>query len=215
MQHIVSILLCLIAGYGFGCISTAYIVGKAYGIDIRNEGSGNLGSTNALRTLGVKGGAFTFIGDISKSLIPILVLRYVIFADNYEYGILMALWLGIGTVLGHNFPFWLHFKGGKGIAVTAAVILGIAHWQIIVVGLILFIGIVAVTKYVSLASLVVSFYLPTSIIIWHSHSENPYFIEMLIISLVFTALAFFQHRSNISRLLNGTERKIGEKKQEA
>ncbi len=211
-QMAISIILCLVIGYCFGCISTAYFVGKLYNIDIRKEGSGNLGSTNALRTLGIKAGIMTFVGDIAKSFLPILVVRYIIFSNNTELGIVMALWLGLGTVLGHNFPFWLHFKGGKGIAVTAAVVLGIAHWQLIVIGLLLFIVIVAVTKYVSLGSLVVAFYLPISAIVWHS--DSPYFVHMLIVSFLFTLLAFVQHRANIIRLLHGNEHKLGEKKEQ-
>lgn len=207
---LVNILLCLIIGYAFGNFSTAYFVGKLYGNDIRKEGSGNLGSTNALRTLGIKAGAMTFIGDVSKALIPILVIRFCIFSGQEEYGILMAMWYGLGAVLGHNFPFWLHFKGGKGIAVTAAVVLGITHWPLVVVGLLLFVVIVALTRYVSLGSLVVSFYLVANTLIWHR--ESPYFVHMLCVSLLFTALAFFQHRSNIVRLANGTEHKLGEKK---
>ena len=154
----------------------------------------------------------TFVGDIAKSFLPILVVRYIIFSNNTELGIVMALWLGLGTVLGHNFPFWLHFKGGKGIAVTAAVVLGIAHWQLIVIGLLLFIVIVAVTKYVSLGSLVVAFYLPISAIVWHS--DSPYFVHMLIVSFLFTLLAFVQHRANIVRLLHGNEHKLGEKNEQ-
>ena len=210
MKTVVDILICLVVGYCFGCISTAYFVGKLHGIDIRKEGSGNLGSTNALRTLGKKGGAMTFAGDIAKTIKPILVLRFVIFSDNYEYGLVMALWLGLGTVLGHNFPFWLHFKGGKGIAVTAAVVLGVAHWPIIVGGLALFAVIVAITRYVSLGSLFVAFYLPLNVMLWYNQSE--YFIHMLAVSFLYTILAFVQHRSNIVRLVNGTENKVGSKK---
>ena len=210
-ETVLTILACLIVGYAFGNISTAYFVGKMYGNDIRKEGSGNLGSTNALRTLGKKAGAMTFVGDVAKALIPILILRLCIFAGQEEYGILMALWYGLGTVLGHNFPCWLHFKGGKGIAVTAAVVLGIAHWQLIVIGILLFASIVAVTKYVSLGSLVVSFYLIVNTVVWHS--DSPYFIHMLCVSCIFTFLAFVQHRSNIVRLLHGTEHKLGEKKE--
>lgn len=207
---IINILLCLVVGYAFGNISTAYFVGKLYGNDIRKEGSGNLGSTNALRTLGVKAGAMTFIGDISKAVLPIWIIRYCIFSGQKEYGILMAMCYGLGAVLGHNFPCWLHFKGGKGIAVTAAVVLGIANWPLMIVGLVLFVAIVAITKYVSVGSLVVAFYLVANTLIWHY--ESPYFIHMFCVSLLFTALAFFQHRSNLVRLLNGTEHKLGEKK---
>ena len=206
---VITIVVCLLVGYAFGNISTAYFVGKIYGIDIRKEGSGNLGSTNALRTLGIKAGVMTFLGDVTKTLVPILVLRYFVFAGDTEYGIWMAMWLGLGTVLGHNFPCWLHFKGGKGIAVTAAVVLSIAHWPLIVGGLLLFVVIVGLTRYVSLGSLFVAFYLPFNTIMWHR--ESPYFIHMLLVSLLFTILAFVQHRTNIVRLVHGEERKLGQK----
>ena len=214
MDAVVSVVICLAVGYIFGCFSTAYFVGKAHGIDIRKEGSGNLGSTNALRTLGVKAGLMTFVGDFSKAVIPIFVLRYAIYtsAPEYaEYGMLMAMWIGLGVVLGHNFPCWLHFKGGKGIAVTAGVILAIADWPVIVCGLLIFVIIVFLTRYVSLGSLIVAFYLPVNMFLYQR--ENPFFTYMLVVSLIFTALAFFQHRSNIVRLLHGEERKVGEKKQ--
>lgn len=209
MDAVVAVVICLVVGYVFGCFSTAYFVGKAHEIDIRKEGSGNLGSTNALRTLGVKAGLMTFIGDFSKAVIPILVLRYGVYAGDSDYGILMSLVLGLGVVLGHNFPCWLHFKGGKGIAVTAGVLLAIAQWPIIVAGLLIFVIIVALTRYVSLGSLVVAFYLPVNMMLYLK--ENPYYTYLLIVSFIFTALAIFQHRSNIVRLLHGEERKVGKK----
>lgn len=211
MDAVVSVIICLVVGYIFGCFSTAYFVGKMHGIDIRKEGSGNLGSTNALRTLGVKAGLMTFVGDMSKTIIPILVLRYGVYANAPDYGRLMALWIGLGVVLGHNFPCWLHFKGGKGIAVTAGVILAIAEWPVIVCGLLIFAIIVFLTRYVSLGSLIVAFYLPVNMLVYQK--ESPFFTYMLVVSLIFTVLAFFQHRSNIVRLVHGEERKVGEKRQ--
>lgn len=205
------ILVCVAVGYCFGCISTAYFVGKAHGIDIRNEGSGNLGSTNALRTLGIKAGIMTFVGDVAKTLIPICILRFVILnGQQGETGLVLSTWLGLGIVLGHNFPFWLHFKGGKGIAVTAAVILATAQWQIIVVGLLLFVVIVAATRYVSLGSLVVAFYLLANTLLFHRADSN--FADLMVVSGLFCFFAIFQHRANIKRLLQGTESKLGQKK---
>ena len=158
------ILICLVLGYGFGCISTGYLVGKANKIDIRKYGSGNAGTTNALRTLGWK-----------------------------------------GVVLGHNFPFWLHFKGGKGIAATGGVILAL-DWRLAIVTLIVFLLIVIITRYVSLGSLVISTLLPIWIIIFY-----PGNLHMIIVSIIFTLSAFIKHRSNIKRLMSGTENKIGQK----
>lgn len=210
MDILISILVCVLIGYCFGCFSTAYFVGKLHGIDIRNEGSGNLGSTNALRTLGAKAGLMTFAGDILKTVIPISIFR-IVYHGQGDFVLVLAMWMGLGVVLGHNFPFWLHFKGGKGIAVTAAVILVTAEWPIMVAGILIFAVIVGITRYVSLGSLVASFYLFANVLIFHR--DSPEFVQLVAVSLVFAAMAFFQHRGNIVRLINGTERKVGAKKE--
>lgn len=206
--NIFYIIICVIVGYCFGCFSSAYVTGKIYHIDIRKEGSGNLGTTNALRTLGKAAAALTFLGDILKAAIPVLVVRYV-FKDNTDISILMGMLTGLGVVLGHNFPCWLKFKGGKGIAVTACVTLCIAHWSVIVIGLALFVLTVALTRYVSVGSLISALYLPVNTILFHR--KSPDFVIMLIVSLLFTVLAYVQHRENIVRLIHGNERKLGEK----
>lgn len=208
-MNIIYIIICLAVGYGFGSFSSAYFTGKIYHIDIRKEGSGNLGTTNALRTLGKKAAAVTFLGDLLKAAIPVLVIRYI-FRENTDISILMGMLTGLGVVLGHNFPFWLNFKGGKGIAVTACVTLCIAHWSVIVIGLILFVLVVALTRYVSVGSLISALYLPVNTILFHRNSS--YFTIILIVSLLFTILAYVQHRENIVRLIHGNERKLGEKK---
>ncbi len=205
METMGIILLCLLIGYGFGCISFGFLVGKLNHVDIRNEGSGNAGATNALRTMGIKGGLITFLGDAFKAIIPILIIRFI-FAPDWE---LFALYLGLGVVLGHNFPFWLKFKGGKGISATGGIILAIADWRITLCGLIIFILVVAITRYVSLGSLIVSWLLPLNTVLFYRDSSN--FIHMLILSLAFTVLAYVRHKDNIKRLFSGTERKIGAK----
>lgn len=202
-------LLCLAIGYFCGCISSAYIVGKFYHLDIRNSGSGNAGTTNVLRTLGKLPALLTFVGDFLKAAIPVLIIR--LFIGTPENWYLLALYIGLGVVLGHNYPFYLKFKGGKGIAVTASVVTSTAHPLIILGGLLLFIIVVAITRYVSLGSLFVAWYIPVNTVALHR--SNAYFIHMLVVSLLFTALAYYQHRQNIVRLLNGTENKLwGSKK---
>lgn len=104
-------LICLCIGYCIGCIETAYVVGRIWQVDLRQHGSGNLGTTNALRVLGKKAGALVFIGDIMKSVIAFVICR-AIFGSN-----LAGVYGSVGAVLGHNYPFYLNFKGGKGIAV--------------------------------------------------------------------------------------------------
>lgn len=171
----IKIIICLIIGYGCGCFSTGYFVGKANNIDIRKEGSGNVGATNTLRTLGVKAALITFLGDAFKAIIPILIYRYL-FSGTEQNWQLYTLYIGLGVVLGHNFPFYLNFKGGKGIAATGGVILAIADPRVTAAGLIIFILIVAVSRYVSLGSLVVSWLLPLNTVMFYK--DNPIFIHI-------------------------------------
>lgn len=202
------IFLCLLIGYACGSISSGYLVGRAYHLDIRKQGSGNAGATNALRTLGIKGGLLTFLGDAFKIIIPVMILRFY-FTTLTPCWELYALYLGLGAVLGHNFPVWLKFKGGKGIAVTSGVILSIADWRVTLIGLLVFIAIVAYTRYVSLGSLIVAWLLPLNVLLFHQGNSS--FLHMLVVSLMFTALAYIRHKENIKRLCSGTERKIGAK----
>ncbi|NLK28603.1 MAG: glycerol-3-phosphate 1-O-acyltransferase PlsY [Clostridiales bacterium] len=201
---ILKIIFCLMIGYLFGCFSTAYLIGKLKHVDIRKYGSGNAGTTNALRTLGAKAGILTLIGDMLKAILPILIIRYLIFPDMENLQ-LLVLYTGLGVVLGHNYPFWLGFKGGKGIAATAGVMISFDPF-IIPFGFVLFVGSVALTRYVSVGSLLVSILFPIWILI-----RYPGDIHMLIVSLLFMILAFIKHRSNIKRLLTGTENKLGQR----
>lgn len=209
----------ILIGYGFGCFSTGYVVGKMNGHDIREEGSGNIGTTNALRTMGTKGGALTFGGDLLKTLIPTLVIRFFMcrgLGCSEEITYLLTLVIGLGVVIGHNFPFYLRFKGGKGIAVSAAVIVASATnslcgWIMIGIFLLVFIVVVALTRYVSLGSLIVVWFFPIYAVLQYRNSNFFWFI--LVVSLLFTILAYLKHAGNLKRLLNGTERKIGEKKE--
>ena len=201
---IIKVIICLGLGYLFGCFSTGYFIGKINKVDIRQHGSGNAGTTNALRTLGAKAGALTFLGDILKAIIPIIIIRFFIFPSQ-DITPLLSLYTGLGVVIGHNYPFWLSFKGGKGIAATGGAMAAFDP-RIIPVGLLLFVGSVAITKYVSVGSLVVSFLFPAWVIIFHTGD-----LHMLFVSVIFTALAFIKHRPNIQRLLNGTENKLGQR----
>lgn len=217
--EILFIILSVAIGYVFGCFSTGYIVGRMNGHDIRSEGSGNVGTTNALRTMGAKGGALTFGGDLLKAFIPTLVMRFIVcpgIGYSAEMTYLMTLFVGLGVVIGHNFPFYLKFKGGKGIAVSAAVIVAssagcVTGWIMIAAGLLIFILVVAVTRYVSLGSLIVVWYFPVFTILQYRDWSG--FAGLLVLSLVFTGLAYFKHAGNIKRLLEGTERKIGQKRE--
>ena len=121
---VVCIVVCMIVGYLFGCIQTGYIVGRVNKIDIRDYGSGNSGTTNTLRTLGKTAAIITFLGDAAKGLVAVNLARYVIMpAFGVEGQAYLWLLTGFAVVLGHNFPFYMKFKGGKGIAVSFGVLL--------------------------------------------------------------------------------------------
>lgn len=201
---------CLIAGYFCGCISSGYFVGKFFKKDIRNLGSGNAGTTNVLRNFGPVPAIITFVGDLAKAVVPIVIIRFCIHASDIEY--LLCLYCGLGVVLGHNYPFYLGFKGGKGIAVTSAVVMSAAHPVMIPIGLAIFVVAVALTRYVSVGSLLVAWYIPANTIAFHR--GDGMFVHMLVISLLFTAFAYFQHRENIARLIHGNENKLWKSKSE-
>lgn len=203
----------LIIGYFIGNIETGYIFGKLNKMDIRNYGSGNAGATNTLRVLGAKAGLVVFLGDFCKSLIPCLVVRFI-FRDNVSLSYIYMLYIGLGVVLGHNFPFYLGFKGGKGVASTAGIILAL-DIRIALVCLIVFIITVAITRYVSLGSIFVMI-----ILIGMSHflvgfsygfGDGQSSMEFRLLTAAIGVLSIFMHRANIKRLLSGTENKIGKK----
>lgn len=206
-------ILLLIIGYFIGNIETGYIFGKIHKMDIRNYGSGNAGATNTLRVLGAKAGLVVFLGDFCKSLIPCLVVRFI-FRDNVSLSYIYMLYIGLGVVLGHNFPFYLGFKGGKGVASTAGIIMAL-DIRIAVVCLIVFIITVAITRYVSLGSIFVMI-----ILIGMSHflvkfsygfGDGASPMEFRLLTAAVGLLSIFMHRANIKRLLGGTENKIGKK----
>ena len=204
-----SILLCLIAGYILGGISGGHVAGKLYHTDVREHGSGNLGATNVLRTLGIKAAIITFAVDVSKVIFPVLIVRYVLFPQyapfSYENQ-LLVLYIAFGAVIGHNFPMSLNFHGGKGVACLAATIL-MFDWRMAILEIIVFVTIVAITKYVSVGSIIVSLVFFCWIFFVHNAT-----LHMALIAAAFPLSVIIMHRSNIVRLLNGTENKIGSKK---
>lgn len=209
---IIARIVAVAIGYTIGLFQTGYLYGKSHGIDIREHGSGNSGTTNTLRTLGWKAGAVTFIGDVAKAIIAVVIVHFL-FREMDGLKVI-ELYAGFGAVLGHNFPFYLKFKGGKGIASTSGMILAVCP-QAAPLCLILFIAIVLATRYVSLGSIimVIAFVIQS---ITYNHLgwlgvESGYMLEFDILAACFTALAIWQHRANIKRLINGTENKFGQK----
>ena len=203
-------LICIVIGYGFGLFQTAFIYGKLHGIDIRQHGSGNAGTTNTLRVLGTKAGLIVLAGDIIKCILAIVITGALFGASHPEEVYLLKLYAAAGAILGHNFPFYLNFKGGKGIAATAGLILSF-HPAFLPMGIIIFSGIFFTTHYGSLGSLLVYAGLMIEMVIVGQMgmfaAPQRILNEMYVITALLTILAYYKNRENIARLLKGEERK--------
>ena len=198
--------ICIVIGYFIGCIQSAFIVGKFMHVDLRKHGSGNLGSTNALRVLGKKAGLITFISDIMKSVISYIICRLIF---GGEIGVIAGMYGCVGAVLGHNFPFYLKFKGGKGIAVMIGMMLCLSTLDYRVTLISFAIGIIGLfTKYVSVGSMAFSVAIPISLYILNFDTEH------IVICTILAILAVYKHKENIKRLIAGNENKLGAKKQQ-
>lgn len=214
---IVSRILSLLIGYVFGLFQTGYLYGKTQHIDIRQHGSGNAGTTNTLRTLGWKAGAITFAGDCGKAVLAVF-LAWLIFHERYPDGInLLELYAGLGAILGHNYPFYMKFKGGKGIACTTGVILAF-HWQIAPLCIVVFLLAVFLTRYVSLGSILLVSVFFIQLVVFGQYGylsvKEVYLPEIYVLGGIMTLMAIWRHRENIKRLLSGTENKLQLKKNE-
>ncbi|MBR2527522.1 MAG: glycerol-3-phosphate 1-O-acyltransferase PlsY [Blautia sp.] len=209
--------ICLIIGYAFGLFQTSYIIGKAHHIDIREVGSGNAGSTNTLRTFGTKAGLLTLLLDMLKCLLAVGTVHFLFQKSGHDILPLLKIYASAGCILGHNYPFYLNFRGGKGIAASCGMILAL-DWRLFFTVMPLFFLIFFTTHYVSLASLIsyaFAFLVLTffGALGWYG-MNLAHTIEMDVVMLCLVLLAVFKHRENIRRLMTGTERKtyLGHKK---
>ncbi len=203
--------ICIAIGYILGLFQTGYIYGKMHNVDIRQHGSGNAGATNTLRTLGWKAGLITFAGDIGKAMLSMLA-AWLLFHGKYPEGVkLLEMYAGFGAVLGHNFPFYLKFKGGKGIACTAGFILAF-YPPMAPLCLFLFLGVVAITRYVSLGSILVMICYFIELVVFgqlgYLGVEQELLLELYVVGALFSLMGIWRHRENIKRLLSGTENKF-------
>jgi glycerol-3-phosphate acyltransferase PlsY len=191
----------LVIAYLVGSIPTAYLVGRANGIDLRTVGSGNLGATNVFRTLGWKSGLFVYVVDLLKGALPVLWLPALAgVAPGWPWGVAF----GLAAVAGHVRPVYLMGKGGgKGVATASGVFLALAPVPFLI-SFLAFAAVVAVTKYVSLASLVAASVLPLALF-WREGALTP----LVFVAAGVAAFVFWTHRDNIARLRHGTERRIG------
>ena len=209
-MHLVIKVAVLILAYLIGSIPTSVWIGRGfYGIDIREHGSGNAGSTNAMRILGWKAGIVVLIVDMFKGWLAVNLIHLTQFYTP-ETGtfITFQLMLGVAAILGHNYTCWLYFKGGKGIATSAGVLIALVPWALLI-GLGVWVILFVATRYVSVASMGAAFALPFAT--WFTTARNP---GLTAVTGVLAALAIYQHRRNLQRLLAGTEHRIEFRKKE-
>ncbi|HIY03202.1 MAG TPA: glycerol-3-phosphate 1-O-acyltransferase PlsY [Candidatus Blautia faecipullorum] len=210
-------IICLAVGYVCGLFQTSYIIGKMHKTDIREHGSGNAGTTNALRTFGRKAGALTLLGDLLKCVIAVLLARLIFGRTESDILPLLSVYAAAGCILGHNFPAYLNFRGGKGVAASVGFVLAF-DWRIFVIGAVVFFALFFLTHYVSLCSL--SAYvtaLAVMLVLGEMGAygmDRPRTLEMYGVMAALTVLAFYKHRENIVRLVHGNENRIylGKKK---
>jgi glycerol-3-phosphate acyltransferase PlsY len=207
---ILGYVLTVVVAYLLGSIPTGFLVAKARGIDIRTVGSGNIGATNVFRALGTPAGILVLLADALKGWVAVvvvakLVYRWLAWTPDPQGQEWLAICAGLAAILGHNYTCWLHFKGGKGIATSAGVVLALVPWALLII-LGIWIALFALTRYVSLASICAAFALPFAA--WVTKES----VTMVSVAAAMGALAIYKHKANIKRLLNGTESRIGSKK---
>ena len=208
-------IICLLIGYVFGLFQTAVLYCKMKGVDIKSVGSGNAGTTNTLRVMGPKAGGIVLLGDMLKCMVAIFITNMLFGRNNPDYIILYMTYTAAGCILGHDFPIHLKFKGGKGIACTAGytIYLGLQfNWLFILMGVVSFFLPFNLFHIVSVCSLC---YYSALFIMCICYGQMGLFgafpqgalIEVYVILALLTALAFYQHRGNIKKLIEGKERK--------
>jgi glycerol-3-phosphate acyltransferase PlsY len=205
------VIACCVLGYLFGSFPAGYFAGRLAGVDVRSQGSGNIGATNVLRVLGKKWGYPVFIIDMAKGFaaarVAFVLVKYWPEAKPYvEY---IAILGAMMAVVGHTFPIWLRFKGGKGVATSAGALIGLMPLAVPLIFLV-WVVVFETTRYVSLASIIAAISLP----IIAGLLARWKFVDtwaLIYFSLLITGLVLWRHRSNFSRLLKGTEQRFTRK----
>lgn len=205
-EILLSILVAAIA-YLLGCISTGTLIANAQGVDIRNKGSKNTGASNVLRVMGLKSGLFTFLGDFIKATLACWIGSLILPGSTFGvegYGMMLG---GLFAVLGHNWPVFFGFKGGKGVACSAAVIFFV-NPLLGIISILICVAVIAITRFISAGSM--TMLLSYMILMCATHWGQ--WLTCLF-TVILLALCVWRHRGNIERLMNGTENKIGHKVQ--
>lgn len=196
--ELASAIAVVLVSYLLGSLPTGYLAGKLRGVDIRSVGSGNIGATNVFRSLGKTAGIIVLLIDALKGFCACRFVPVLLQSAPSEN---IRIAAGVAAILGHNYTCWLRFRGGKGIATSAGVLLGWLPWSLAVV-LGIWLVVFAISRYVSLASIVAALVLPLAA--WWTHGSP----RMVFIATLVGALAVYKHRSNIRRLLDGTEHRF-------
>jgi len=201
-----------VVGYILGSIPTGVWLGKTLkGIDLRQHGSGSMGATNVFRVLGWKLAVLTLIVDVAKGFLAAFIASKINLGDIALLPRQLALIAGLTAVIGHLFPLFANFKGGKGIATGAGMLLYLVPLEL-GFAVLVFILTVLITRYVSLGSMLASAFLAAAIILERFYVDYPHGDEMIVFVIILFLAVLFTHRSNIKRLLNGNENKLGVKK---
>ncbi len=195
-------LLILFLGYLFGSFPSGYLAGRiAKGIDIRSLGSGSTGATNVLRHIGKRAAISVFLIDVFKGVLAISLAKYFLLNDSWQVAI------GLSTLVGHIWPVWLNWKGGKAVATGLGIFLGLS-WQVGLATLGIFLLMITLFRIVSLASVSAALALP--LIMFLSFGNSNISLPFLVISFLAMTLVIWRHRENIARLIKGKEPKIGQ-----
>ncbi len=201
--------------YLLGSVPFGVLIATAHGKDLRSIGSGNIGATNVARALGKKWAYVCFVFDCLKGLVPMLIAKLIIGELTVAA---LSLWLAVGcaAIVGHVFPVYLKFKGGKGVATSLGVILGLYPYYTIpgIIALIIWVGVVLVWRYISLASITAAVAFPISLIVSIALLGEWRFLELwplIVVALVMGLLVIVRHAENIKRLLEGSEAKVLQK----
>jgi glycerol-3-phosphate acyltransferase PlsY len=202
-------LLIALVGYLIGSIPSGYLVARSQGIDIREHGSRNIGATNVLRVMGKKWGYLVFFCDSFKGFVAVK-LGVLIAAHSLLSPVLGSVIAAIACILGHNYTFWLRFRGGKGIATSSGVVLALFPVLVVLFVLAIWIIVFFAGRYVSLASIAAAVALPCVVFFTAAKNGSDFWI-LFGFSVLIGALAIWRHHSNIGRLLNGTESRFGKK----
>jgi acyl phosphate:glycerol-3-phosphate acyltransferase len=207
-------ILIIFISYLLGSVPTGYLVAKSQGIDIRQHGSKNIGATNVLRVMGKKWGYPVFFCDLFKGFLAVRLGIFLGTLGGIE-SLIAGVVAAIACIVGHNYPIWLGFKGGKGVATSGGVIIALFPSLIVLIVALVWVAVFFVSKYVSLASICAAVSLPASSALLGPWIGRHNFWVLILFSVLAAGLAVWRHRTNITRLLNGTESRFSKKKLES